>query len=198
MKDVHQLCKGASKAAWGYFFLFFNMDINGFQILPDFIGYLLFLGAIRLLEEEERELSLLRGFCTILLVDKLIEWFLSFYGAELGAFWELFGFVCDLLALYFQFQFLTNLASIAARYQPAGTHTDQSLLNCRTFLTVFQTVLTLCGLFLEDFIYLVNVRYALIALLVLNGLTGLVMMFKLFKLRRVLANAASPLVGASY
>ena len=188
MTDVDRLCRGASRAAWGYFFLFFNFDINGFQILPDFVGYLLFLSAIRLLEDEERELSLLRGFASILAAAKFIEWAVPSFGAELGAFWDLPSFLCGLLALYFQFQFLTNLASIAARYQAPGEQMDRLLLRRRTFLTVLQTILTLCSLFLEEFSRLTGFQYLVISLLVLNIIAGLVMLFTLFRLRRILAS----------
>lgn len=188
MTDVNRLCKGASKAAWGYFFLFFNFDVNGFQILPAFVGYLLFLDAIRFLKDEERELSLLRGFAAILAAVNYIEWVVPLFGGELGSYWELPSFLCDLLALYFQFQFLTNLAGIAARYQAPGVRMDRLLLRCRTFLTVLQTTLTLCGLFLGELSYLTSVRHVVIFLLVLNAATGLVMMFALFRLRRVLAS----------
>lgn len=193
MTELHQRRKGASKAAWGYFFLFFDLDLNGFQILPDFIAYLLFLDAIRLLEDEERELGLLRSFARILAAIKFVEWIAPMFGVELsvelGLFWELPAFLCELLALYFQFQFLTNLASIAARYQAPGTHTDRTLLHCRTYLTVFQTVITLCGMFLGDLAYTSLVQQIVLVLLILNGITGLVMMFVLFKLRRIFARA---------
>ena len=51
MTDCQKLFSGISKAAWGYFFLYFNININNVSILPGFVGYLLFLSAIRLLKE---------------------------------------------------------------------------------------------------------------------------------------------------
>ena len=50
MTDYQKLYSGISKAAWGYFFLYFNINFNNVSILPSFVGYLLFLSAINLLK----------------------------------------------------------------------------------------------------------------------------------------------------
>ena len=60
MTKQQKLYKGISKAAIGFFFVFFNFSINKIDLLPSFIGYLFFLSAIEYLKEEERDLSLLR------------------------------------------------------------------------------------------------------------------------------------------
>ena len=48
MTDYQKLYDGISRAAWGYFFVYF--DLNIVDILPDFVGYILFLYAINLLQ----------------------------------------------------------------------------------------------------------------------------------------------------
>ena len=60
MTDYQKLYTGIGRAAWGYFFIYFDFNINTVSILPSFIGYMLFLSAINCLCEEERELNLLR------------------------------------------------------------------------------------------------------------------------------------------
>ena len=52
MTDYQKLYSGISKAAWGYFFLYFNINFNNVSILPSFVGYLLFLSVIKLLNNE--------------------------------------------------------------------------------------------------------------------------------------------------
>ena len=60
MTDRENLYKGLSHAAWGYFFLNFNFNLNNVSILPVFVGYILFFFAIKRLAEERRDLRLLR------------------------------------------------------------------------------------------------------------------------------------------
>ena len=66
MTDRHTLYDALSKAAWGYFFLYFDINLGSVSILPSFIGFLLFLSAIQQLKEERRDLELLRPLGTLL------------------------------------------------------------------------------------------------------------------------------------
>ena len=74
MTDYQKIYDGISKAIWGYFFLYFDINLGTISILPSFVGYILFLKAIDLLEEEERELSLLKTLGLILVAWNVIEW----------------------------------------------------------------------------------------------------------------------------
>ena len=88
MTDYQKLYCGISKAAWGYFFLYFNINFNNVSILPSFVGYLLFLSAIKLLKEEERELSLLHTLGVIMALWTGVEWLASFVGLNLEGMWQ--------------------------------------------------------------------------------------------------------------
>lgn len=46
MTERKTLYDGVSNAAWGYFFLYFNINLGAVNILPRFVGWLLFLAAI--------------------------------------------------------------------------------------------------------------------------------------------------------
>lgn len=54
------LYRGVSHAAWGYLFLYLDVNLGTVSILPAFVGYLLFWSAISALEGEVRDLSLSR------------------------------------------------------------------------------------------------------------------------------------------
>ena len=41
MKDYQRICDGLLKASWGYFFLYFDINIQSVSLLPSFIGYTL-------------------------------------------------------------------------------------------------------------------------------------------------------------
>ena len=141
MTDYQKLYSGISKAAWGYFFLYFNINFNNVSILPSFVGYLLFLSAIKLLNNEERELSLLRTLGVIMALWTGVEWLASFIGIKIEGMWQFIDIIISLVNLYFHFQFLTNLASIAAKYQSEGYELDAKLLRYRTLQTIMLTAI---------------------------------------------------------
>lgn len=184
MTDYQKLYSGISKAAWGYFFLYFDININRVSILPSFVGYLLFLSAINLLKDEERELSLLRTMGIILTLWHGIQWILSWIGVSLDGVWQFVDIIISLVNLYFHFQLLTNLASIAAKYQPEGYTQDAKLLRYRTLQTVMLTAITIItNLYpwLSEFWAVIS-----ILLLIVYLIAGICLMKALFDLRKCL------------
>ena len=140
MTDYTKVYNGISKVIWGYFFLYFNINLGTISILPSFVGYFLFSGAIDLLKDEERELSLLKPLCMILGVWEGIEWLANCVGYIFDGKWQFINMIIGLLNLYFDFQFITNLASIAIKHQKEGCIYDKKLLKYRTILTILQTI----------------------------------------------------------
>ena len=184
MTDYHKLYSGISKAAWGYFFLYFNININNVSILPSFVGYLLFLSAINLLKEEERELSLLRTLGVIMALWTGAEWLASFVGLSLEGMWQFIDIIIGLANLYFHFQFLTNLASVAAKYQPEGYELDAKLLRYRTLQTV---MLTAIEIMIHVQPWLSEVWSVIsIGMLLVYLIAGICLMKALFNLRKCL------------
>lgn len=143
MTDYQKLYDGISKAAWGYFFVYFNINIGTVSILPAFIGYILFFSSINLLKEEERELSLLGTLCVILGLWNGAQWLASWVDIKLEGMWQFLDIIICLINLYFNFQLLTNLASIASKHQPEGYGLDAKLLRYRTLQTVMLTGITM-------------------------------------------------------
>lgn len=184
MTDYNKLYKGLTKAAWGYFFIYFDIHINTVSLLPAFIGYLLFLSAITALKEEERELSLLQTLGALLALWHGAEWFASWFGGSLDGAWQFFDIVISLVNLYFHFQLLTNLAAIAKKHQPEGYELDEKLLRYRTLQTVMQTaILIVTRLYpwlSELWIYISFV------MLIVYVIAGLCLMKALFDLRKCL------------
>ena len=83
MNDNKKLFHGLDRAAWGYFFLYFNITIGRVNLLPPFVGYLLFLSALKLMEHEQRELTLLKPLAILLALWHGVDWVLSFAGGNL-------------------------------------------------------------------------------------------------------------------
>ncbi len=178
---------GIGKVAWGYFFVYIDFKINSVSLLPAFVGYLLFLSAIHYLQEDERELTLLKPLGVILALWYGVNWLVSFGGVGLGGLWQVADILIAMVNLYFHFQLLTNVASIAKKHQPEGYSLDAELLRYRTVLTVLQTVFIVIGLLSKwfgDFAVLVSVLGLVVHLVVV-----IAVMKVLFELRRCFGEA---------
>lgn len=174
---------GLDRAAWGYFFLYFNINVGGVSLLPTCVGYLLFLGAIRLLEGEERELNLLRPLAMLLAIWYGLDWCLSLFGTDLYGL-QFIDLIRDAVNLYFHFQLLTNLASIAARYQPEDAELDRKLLKYRTLQTLMITAIWVLNYFdhwFEDYWGLISGGMGVVYVI-----AGVCLMRAIFVLRRSL------------
>lgn len=184
MTHCEKLYHGLDRAAWGYFFLYFNINIGGISLLPTFVGYLLFLSAIGLLESEERELSLLRPLAILLATWHGLEWCLSLVGVELYGL-QFIDLIRNVINIYFHFQLLTNLAAIAERKQPEGLELDRKLLKYRTLQTLMITALWIVGYFskwLSEYGALISGGMGVVYVI-----AGVCLMKALFDLRRSLA-----------
>ncbi len=147
MTDPKQLYQGVSKAAWAYIFLYFDINLGTVSILPAFLGRYLFVSAIRLLSDARRDLKLIESFAIGLTVWDMIGWLLSFAGLKLENLFLPLSLIVNLADLYFHFQFLTDMAALAASHQPLGEALDQRLLKWRTLQAILLTVtLILTGL----------------------------------------------------
>lgn len=141
MDNGEQLYKGISKAAWGYVFLYFHINLGTVDILPSFVGFMFFLSAIGCMQQWQRELKLLRPLAILLAVWTGVAWGFNCMGETLEGRFLWLDVPADLAQLYFHFQFLTNLASLAEKYQPPEADYDQKLRKCRTVQTVLTTAM---------------------------------------------------------
>lgn len=184
MKDYQRICDGLLKASWGYFFLYFDINIQSVSLLPSFIGYILYLSAIGSLQEEERELSLLYRFGGILAVWYGIAWLVSWGSFRLDGAWQFLDIIICLVNLYFHFQLLTNFASIAAKYQPDGYDQDAKLLRYRTWQTFMLTAITIITL-LHPWLSVIWI-YISVVMMIVYLIAGICLMKALYDLRKFL------------
>lgn len=185
MIDREKLYNGIGNAAWGYLFIYFNINLGTLNILPNFVGYLLFHSAIKELCDEERELDLLNTLVGILTIWHLASWVGDLLSFDIGALIPIADIIVSVVNIYFHFQLLTNLASIAAKYQPEGGELDRSILNCRTFQTIMLTAAILL-VYMTNQINAVSI-YTSIAVAILYLIAGIILMHTLFGLRKCFA-----------
>ncbi|MDE7243952.1 MAG: hypothetical protein K2O18_08250, partial [Oscillospiraceae bacterium] len=126
------LCNGLSYAAWGYFFLNFDVNIQQVSILPRFAGFYLLLQAINRLAAQRRDLELLRPLCVLLMLWNAGDWLMSWAGLDLDGRFLFFDLLVGAAGLYFHFQFLTDLAALAHKYQPQDREIDKAVCKRRT------------------------------------------------------------------
>ena len=108
MTDRETLYRGASHAAWGYFFLYLDINLGALNILPDWAAYLLFLSAIGKLQGERRDLALLRPLGILLALWNGADWGLALFGGSVTGHLPPVDLVISVVQLYFHFQFLTD------------------------------------------------------------------------------------------
>lgn len=138
MTDREKLWSGVSNAAWGYFFLNFNINLGTLNILPAFVGWFLFQTAIEKLSGERQELKLLRPLCGLLALWNLADWVLTIFGGGVGGL-QIINLLAAVSGLYFHFQFLTDLSALADTYQKEGGDLDYRLQRRRTVYVVLTT-----------------------------------------------------------
>ena len=142
--DKQNLCSAIKKIGWGYIFLHINLSFNTVSITPNWVAYILFVQALPALGEEEESVNLLKPLGILLGVLEGIYWInTGFFGGALPA--QITSVITSVISLYFHFQLLTNLASIAGKY---GCSQEKKLLTLRTVKTILTTVVTITNTFL--------------------------------------------------
>ncbi|OUQ56378.1 hypothetical protein B5E56_12925 [Flavonifractor sp. An112] len=132
--------RGLTKIAWGYVFLHLNLNLGTLNVLPNWVGYLLFFFAITLLGDQLRDLTLLKPFCILLGARELADWLAVFATGQtlMGQFF-LLNALLTCIGLYFHFQMLTDLALLAE----AAGESGGGLRTCRNVDAVLRTLMFL-------------------------------------------------------
>lgn len=200
MTDYERLYTGLTHAAWGYFLLHFNFNLNfggsSINILPEFAGLLLLLSAVNKLSSERRDLALLRPLCILLAVWHGAKWGLAIIGLSLDDMRFVYlSLIVMAATLYFHFQFLTDMAALAEQYQPEGESLDRRIRSRRTALLVLTTAGDLMG----DAAQLLRNEYqaemlavAGVCLAVVLLIVAILIMVSLFQLRRFVRETETP------
>lgn len=138
MTQREKLADAVWLIAWGYVLLHVDITFWSVNILPNWLGYALMLRALPALGEEEPSALLLRPLGMLLALWEGLLWGLAIFGGSAGH--GIIGVLGSVLALYFHFQLLTDLASIAGRH---GCPEQNRILTLRTVRTVLITLLAL-------------------------------------------------------
>lgn len=177
------LYRGLSQAAWGYFFLSFDLNIGTVSIFPRFVGFLLLPSAIGKLSGERRDLVLLRPLAMLLAGWGVLDWLLSWGGGKVDGHVLFLDLVITVVSLYFHFQFLTDMAALAEQYQPEGDDLDRRLRRRRTAYIVLITAINLIAALPAE----LSARWrdgAALSIAIVSWIIAILIMTALFGLRR--------------
>lgn len=185
MPEREKLAAGLGCAAWGYFLLLFNFEINGFNLLPEFLGYVLFFWALEHFAGTGPDWAGLKSLCLFLLIYNLLNYVQIIDALPVGMFVIMLASVAQ---IYFHFQFLSGVAELAAS-EAADEKLVGKFLGWRTVYVVLMT--GLCVL-----LYFFNGDFDswLVWPVLLLGFAVMVaefwLMLALFKLRKILRKEA--------
>lgn len=189
--DREGLYRGLSNAAWGYLFLNFDLNLGTVSVTPRFVGWLLFVAAIRDLAQERRDLALLRPLGLLLAAWNGADWLLSWVHGSAGGHILFLDLLAAAIELYFHFQFLTDLAAMAALCQPEDGNLDRRLRRRRTVYILLITAV-------DILVHLPAGRYAelqghaALGLSVIALITALFIMVGVFELRGLFREEEAP------
>lgn len=138
MEQHETLCRSIKNIAWGYLLIHLHINISALDLLPDWCGYLLFIGALAAIGSLEPSAPLLKPLGIILAIWSGAEWLLSCFGVSSPGYIP--GLLISIISLYFHFQLLTNIAAVAKKY---GSPQEGSILTLRTVRTILTTLLAL-------------------------------------------------------
>lgn len=189
--EQERLYAGLSHAAWGYFFLHFDLNLGPVSILPRFAGWLLLLSAIAALRGERRELGLLRPLGILEALWSGADWLLSWLGKSVEGHILFLELLMAAVTLYFHFQFLTDLAALAEGYQPENGTLARRLRSRRTAYTLLLAAISLTGE-LGKVIPWTGWEWAALAEIIVGCIVAVMIMANLFELRRCFRDAAAP------
>lgn len=136
LKSTANLASAIGAVGRAYIFIYVNINLGTLDILPDWLGYLFILGALPTLSLWEESTGLLRNLGILLTIYEGAEWIIQLFGGHADI--PVVSLITGIIGLYFHFQLLTNMASIASGYGLTGR--SENLLKLRTANTVLQTV----------------------------------------------------------
>lgn len=129
---------------------------------------------------EEKSIALLKPFGIILLIWKVVYWSLDLFLLRYSL--VFITLITGIIEIYFHFQALTNIASIAKKYQIQMSNIDKKLLKLRTVQTATLTIITCAGTFKN--ILAEILQYVSIVLLIITLAVSISIMVVMFSFRK--------------
>lgn len=136
MGDVNS---GVGRVARGFSFLYLDINAGGINILPNWAGYFLLWKAAKRLGQKESEFLSLKPLALLLAVYDGACWLMSLFGVRISVMAATV--IIGVVSLYFEYQFLTTLGHLAARW---GAPRRKWFYRLRIYRAAMMTLLLVC------------------------------------------------------
>ncbi len=133
-----KLSQNIKKIAKGYLLIFLHFNINSWDLLPDFLGYILIVQATIELSDELPELKLIEKFGIFLVTACAITWVINGLYVRIENTFGVLMTLVQVIRLTFDFILLTNLYRLALKYD---CEEAPRILLCRSVIIILNTVL---------------------------------------------------------
>lgn len=114
MEQREALRTAVRRIAWGFLVILLDINLGTIDVLPNWLGYVWMVRALPVLDRETPTAHLLDPLGVLLAAWEAVVWLCKIFGYT--ADWPLPSLLATVIALYFDFQLLTNLSDIATKY----------------------------------------------------------------------------------
>lgn len=108
----------------------FDFQILSLNLIPDWVGYILFYQSIEPIAQYEKSALLLKSIIQILGIYEFVLWIIAIFGITMDIY--VVQIIVIALSLYFQFQLLSNIADISVKHHSLLTSQIRMLRNIKT------------------------------------------------------------------
>ena len=127
--------KAIKNVAWSVVLSTFHINIGVFDILPDWLGYILLFSAVKTISDVQPTAGLLKPFALVIIADSILDTVLKFMGISMGIY--VYNLVISVIYIYIYFQILTDIWHTAENY---NTETGWLIPPLRNITTVTHTI----------------------------------------------------------
>ncbi len=127
--------KAIKNVAWSIILSTFHINIGVFDILPDWLGYILLFSAVKAISDVQPTAGLLKPFAVIIIADSILDTVLKFMGTSVGIY--VYNLVISVIYIYIYFQILTDIWHTASH---CNTDTGWLIPPLRNITTVTHTI----------------------------------------------------------
>ena len=127
--------KAIKNVAWSVVLSTFHINIGVFDILPDWLGYILLFSAVKTISDVQPTAGLLKPLALVIIADSILDTVLKFMGISMGIY--VYILVISVIYNYIYFQILTDIWHTAENY---NTETGWLLPPLRNITTVTHTI----------------------------------------------------------
>ena len=183
-----KLYKAISNIAYGFIFILIHIKIGPFDILPDFVGFILISLSVISLKDECKTIGLLKPLGIFLSVWEAAELLLSFTDTATILMAGRLTSVITIINIYFYFQLFTDISHIAEKYQPEGSNFDKKLITRRNIYVISETVIFLLTYLILNTDTLAQndlSAYILVPVSIINLIVLLLIVSALFSFRKI-------------